>query len=95
MGPNYRPPNSSHFRNLKCLKIAKVVSQKKFKKRKEKEKKREIMKEIGEEGKERKGGREGEWREDKNHSGNMLADKNTLLRKEGRMHKKMHKLCAG
>lgn len=25
---------------------------------------------------------------DKNHSGNMLANKNTLLRKEGQMHKK-------
>lgn len=94
MGPNYRPPNSSHFRNLKCLKIAKVVSKKFLKKEKEKEKQRKMMKEIGE-GKEKKGGREGEWRGDKNHSGNMLADKNTLLRKEGQMHKKMHKLCAG
>lgn len=60
LGPNCRPPNSSHFRNLKCLKIAKVVSQKNFKQRKEKEKKRKIMKEIGKEG---KGGKKGWWKE--------------------------------
>lgn len=29
LGPNCRPPNNSHFRNLKCLKIDQVVSQKK------------------------------------------------------------------
>lgn len=29
LGTNCRPPNNSHFRNLKCLKIDQVVSQKK------------------------------------------------------------------
>lgn len=28
IGPNCRPPNSSHFRNLKCLKIDNLVSKK-------------------------------------------------------------------
>lgn len=40
LGPNCRPPNSSHFRNLKHLKIDMVVSQKKKRKRKEREKER-------------------------------------------------------
>lgn len=31
LGSNCRPPNNSHFRNLKCLKIDQVVSQKKNK----------------------------------------------------------------
>lgn len=45
-GPNFRPPNSSHFRNLKRLKIDKVVSQKiKERMRERKKKKRERKKE--------------------------------------------------
>lgn len=41
LGPNCRPPNNSQFRNLKCLEIDKVVSQKLKKKRKKERKERE------------------------------------------------------
>lgn len=81
LGPNCRPPNSSHFRNLKHLKIDMVVSQKKKKKRER-------------EGKNKKGGREG-GREvggrRQEPIQEMSANKNTLLRKKGQM----HKLCSG
>lgn len=49
LGPNCRPPNSSHFGNLKCLKIGKVVSQKKKKK---------MERDRSKEGRKEKGGRE-------------------------------------
>lgn len=39
LGPNCRPPNNSQFRNLKCLEIDKVVSQKLKKKERRKGKK--------------------------------------------------------
>lgn len=45
-GPNCRPPNSSHFRNLKRLKIDKVVSQRKRERETEGKKERK-GKEVG------------------------------------------------
>lgn len=46
-GPNCRPPNSPHFRNLKRLKRDKVVSQRKNERETKREKQRERRKEKG------------------------------------------------
>lgn len=62
-GPNFRPPNSSHFRNLKRLKIDKVVSQKIKERKKKKRKKR------------KKGGR----KKTRNCSGNVSLEENLNL----------------
>lgn len=60
-GPNCGPPNSSHFRNLKRLKIDKVVSQRKRERKKWGERVR---------GKERKA-REGGRKATRNRSGSV------------------------
>lgn len=74
LGPNCRPPNSSHFGNLKCLKIGKVVSQKKKKKWRETE--------VKKEGKKREEGREEGRQKARTHSGN-VSQQEYLTQKEG------------